>query len=442
MNDRDYFKKIQSKIYNPDTNPIELERYEKQLLLKIKFEPENTNTIEILLGKLYFEKKDYTNSTKQFLSAVQKNPDIVSSYLGLYKNYIMIEDFDNAYKAIIAYKEKNNKKVECAIILSMLERILNGSTNIREITKNEYMMENLKNKELIDKYSEFIDCYNKQEYSKGLILLTTCDAIAKKHHLFLEFETLKSLLNALKCKEDKMLTDNLYEKLQQAITDENYEEAVVIIKLLLRKQIKNEKLVYNALYILIKNGYYEELEDYIDKIIFKKDQKDIKKLLKNAIVNQRNFDALSTEQQNVYNKAIEYGHEYYSKGDIFTAYDIYNWGYYITKQPIFIYYIGKMLFKNGNYKGARKCFEEYITVGSDKLAKAFLYLANLDNLLKPRKSIKYSDRLNKLDIMVYNSNFVSEFYDRNDEEVDAVKFAVQKRLAKDINEEFFLRRKA
>ena len=99
MDEKSYLNKIKHAIYD-DINSNRIRKYEKDLLLKVQFEADNKNNVSLLLGRLYFEQGDYKNSLKYFSLARYKNPLVKYSYLGLYKCYVMMDDYISALEAI------------------------------------------------------------------------------------------------------------------------------------------------------------------------------------------------------------------------------------------------------------------------------------------------------------------------------------------------------
>ena len=175
MDEKSYLNKIKHAIYD-DINSNRIRKYEKDLLLKVQFEADNKNNVSLLLGRLYFEQGDYKNSLKYFSLARYKNPLVKYSYLGLYKCYVMMDDYISALEAINTYIG-NNSKINCDIILSMLDKLTFNKGNIT-INKERYMREQFSG-ELKLKYSEFIDSYETRNYSKALCLLKECSSLVK-----------------------------------------------------------------------------------------------------------------------------------------------------------------------------------------------------------------------------------------------------------------------
>lgn len=434
MDEKSYLNKIKHAIYD-DINSNRIRKYEKDLLLKVQFEADNKNNVSLLLGRLYFEQDDYKNSLKYFSLARYKNPLVKYSYLGLYKCYVMMDDYISALEAINTYIG-NNSKINCDIILSMLDKLTFNKGNIT-INKERYMREQFSG-ELKLKYSEFIDSYETRNYSKALCLLKECSSLVKEKNICLEFKTLSHLLEKIKEKDDvlaKSNLSNLYHSLELAINHKDYDVALNYLTTILKYNIKNYNLIYYSLYTLIKNGYCNECTSLIEKINFNKRDSDIEKFFRNTINNEKKLNDLNNDSMEVYNKAIYIGHNYYVSGYLFDAYDVYMWGYYLTKMPVFIYYMAKMLYKNRNYEEAKEYFMEYILVGSEKLSKAYLYLTCLNS--KNKNGIKYASLMNKLSFVCHNDFTIDYIYDRKESGIDIHKMKVQKRLRNSFKEDDF-----
>lgn len=223
--------------------------------------------------------------------------------------------------------------------------------------------------------------------------------------------------------------NDYYDKLGIAYEENNYQEMLDNLAIITRCSLKKIDFVYKCLYKLIKNNFHSEVKLLLDKLfVFKKDK--IKfDILQNAIKNQENYQSLTTEQQGVYRTAISYGHYYYETRDLLMAYNIYEWGYYITEQPIFLYYIGKMLFKNKNYQEAEIYLRKYVKVGDSKLSKAYLYILALEKIKRRYNEAKrytvYVSEANKL----YGEDFeIEEIYTKDDiDNIDILKLKLQNR---------------
>ena len=375
-------------------------------------------------AKFLYERKKYNEAIKKFvwISHVKDCKARVS--YGLFKCYIMIEDYKSAYKCIVDYiEERKNDNVSAGmeIIISCFDIIFNKNyTNIEE--KNRFLMNEIRNQELKEKYSELVENFNKKNFSRCIVLAEECDEICKKKKIKMEFQTFKQLLKEAK----KISSINLYDELEQANKDLNFDRLIEILKELPKFNIKNKKLFYNSLYLLAKNGYYKEVHDILLGLYITSEDKIFINILKRTIANQIGYENLSEVEKENYNKALKLGKRYYNVYDIETAYDAYQYGYYTTRNDIFLYYIGKMFFKVGQYKIAKKYFRKYARTGSDKLAKAYLYLASIyKENHENQKALHYSRLVEKLNNL-YGTDY-EMFYiaDYNNPDEDPLKMRLQ-----------------
>ena len=175
-----------------------------------------------------------------------------------------------------------------------------------------------------------------------------------------------------------MIKINYYNILEQAYEAGNCQEIIECLNIITKSvSYKRKDLVFKSIYFIIQNGYLNEATIFLSpKLVLKKDEFKID-LLKKAVENEKRFRWLNDDLKEVFYKSLELGGNYYHKFDIYTAYDYYSWGYYMTKEPLFLYYMGKMYYKKRKYEEAESLLLTYIKSGSDKLAKAYLYLANI-----------------------------------------------------------------
>lgn len=201
------------------------------------------------------------------------------------------------------------------------------------------------------------------------------------------------------------------EKLKKACKQENCSKMIRIMKFLFRYSCPDHTLIFSCLYVLIKNNYLLEASQFLKQMKIYKEDKDAVSLLKKAFQNQEKYQSLTDEQKEVYEDAVFYGHSYYELEEYETAYDIYEWAYYLTEQPVFIYYIGKMLYKHKNYQDAESYFLDYLKKGDSKVSKAYLYLCLIE---KKRRNFELSKQYallaNAAD-KLYNSDYNFEIED-------------------------------
>lgn len=406
-----------------EARPSFLDVIEKNMKDLIKQDNNDYKSIEVFAKFLYSRKK-YVEAIKEFNQIADIKECRTRVLYALYKCNVMLGRYEEALffiKSYITEKENENIVLGMKIILSSFDIILNNNYSAVSVY-DKFLMNEIKDAELKEKYTELVINYNKKNFSKCIFLSEECDAICKRKKILIEFETFKEIL--LKVKE--ISQPNVYHELEKARSLKDYQRMIELLSELPKHSLKKEKLVYNSIYRLIKAGYYREIEEILLNLPVTKDNKIIINTLKKAIINQIEFENLTEIQKENYAIAIKLGKKHYKNWDVPTAYDVYRYGEYTTGNNIFLYYIGKMYFKIGEEKLALEYFEEYIKVGSDKLAKAYLYLATIykhkhDN----RKALYYSNLVEVLNKM-YDTDYEMYYIrDKNNPDEDPLKMRLQ-----------------
>lgn len=381
------------------------------------------SSIEVY-AKFLFSREKYEEAIKAFNSILNVDECRARAIYGLYKCYVMKGNYKNAYKSIIEYiDERKSMDVLSGmhIILSCFEIIFDKRFSNIEVS-NLFLMNKINDSELKEKYAELIDNFNKKNFSRCITLAEECDEICKSKKILIEFETFKNLLIEVK----RVSTPNLYIELKQARTEKNYNRMVEIINELPKINIKELKLYYSSLYLLIRNGYYRELENVLSNLEVTKDNKIILSALRKAVLERIEYEKLSDIQKENCSIARKLGKKHYKAYDIETAYDLYLYGLYTTEYSVFYYYIGKMFFKKENYRDAKKYLEKYASLGTEKLGKAYVYLAAIyTKLHKNQKALHYSKMVEKLNLIYSTDYEMFYIYDSTNPEEDSVKMRLQ-----------------
>ena len=413
--DYKYIKKI---IFDKNIGEEKLEKVERILQSNIKYEKGSNNKMEIYLGKLYYIKQEYNNAKEMFKKALKKNKNTQSAYIGLYKISVVEKDWEEAYKYLNSYKKINlekNKYINTDLVESILNKIFYKNNDLKEINTDFYMTIQIKNQRLKSKYKELVNLYILGDYDKCYNTIEECEKIVNEENIHIEFTTLKELLKEIikiSKQEENKKRKSLIDKY---IKEQNYMKAANIFETYLeQKQNKRIKIPYMMFSKLIELDQIEKVELLLTKIDISKSDKKVFYILKNKLKNKKEYNLLNDKQKKIYQDAIEYGREYYQIGDLQTAYDIYCWGSYVTQQPIFLYYIGKMLYKAGNLDESMFFFNKYIDIGDDKLSKSYHYLANIYRCQNRRnKSAKCVYIMEELNIFMGENNYNNRINQKN-----------------------------
>jgi len=415
--------KLKNKIYgnyNLDYTIKELEKY-------LDKENADENVVELTLGKAYYEKKDYIKSIRFLKMAFDKNNNCPYYYFGNFKNYAMLSDFKDAYKYLLQYNEIITAKGN-PINISLFKKMYNYylTSEFEILDYNDAMLFiPLNNIEAMKLHNQMITYYNTRYFNEAYNACIKFNEYCKKNKIYLDFNPIAKLLENILIKERENEKENLpeyYKKLEQAKIEKNSEEIINNLKVITKYPLKRIELIFQSINLITKNDYCKEAKEFTIQIKKFVTNDFITDLLEKDIINQENYMKLNDEQKEAYNDAIEYGHSYYEQGDYENAYDIYLAGYYKTNQNIFLYYIGKMLYKTGNYDEAEKYFKEYLKDGSSKVSKAYVYLSAIEKR-KPFNKKKlslikvYNDYSRKADNLFGEEFELLQIYDKDDDVV-------------------------
>lgn len=202
-------------------------------------------------------------------------------------------------------------------------------------------------------------------------------------------------------------------KLEQAIKNNDFEKIIMIFKNIPPGVLMRDRYVYNAIYVLIKNNYTDEAKIILN-MLKKYIAIEMMEQLQLAINEQERINNMDGIKKEIYIYTLEKGDILSKNREGYLAYHCYRWGYEITKEPIFLYYIAKTCYKNFKLMKAKKYFEEYKQVGFAKLSKAYFYLSCIEKKFNNWKSATYyidkSNDLDKIinpDYKIHNENLLT-----------------------------------
>lgn len=393
-----------------------------------------------LMAKLYYVLGRYSESREEYDHMLSIDNNNLRAIMGLYKISVLEGNMEEALAYLRKYYDLNKEKdnfVDISVIETLINYLLGSDLEFREYPSKYIAYDLDTNEELKDKFCNLFDAIKINDFKEAIRLARECDGIARKNGLFVEFYVLEGLLQEVECVYRTRLQDEIkkrYIQLGAAVYNHDVDKILELLNFLKNYFIQDEQTVVKALFILVSNNYLDDAVDVIEAFTFSKGSKEKLKILK-RIINEKLFiTTLSDEQVSVYDEAIKRGHDLYQSGDNVGAYDVYSWGSYVTAAPIFLYYIGKMLYKMNRFREARDYLLEYIEVGGLKIDKACLYLAKIyEKYGKKKEAVKYANRVNLYN-MILGTDF-PVFESPFQEEYDARKARAQRKNR--INESFF-----
>lgn len=159
------------------------------------------------------------------------------------------------------------------------------------------------------------------------------------------------------------------------------QERLIEIKNLVSTNLDSAKDILQSVILDNQNDYYSMEIEYVT----------------NMIKEEEMYQGLTSNQKIHYDCLMMLGRDFYERGSCQRAYYHYDLAKEETRHPIFDYYLGKMLYKQGKYLEALPYFQEYLSHGGKKLPNCLWYLTkiytNQDQHKKSKKLFSKSQKL-------------------------------------------------
>ena len=403
--------------------------YALQLLEEIK--EDNIEYYNIISSKLHYSQKLYTKAKKQLLEVLKTNKDHKSAYYQLYKINIQLEEWEEALYNLKKYKELNPKlKINIDLPLQLLELIINMQKGYYSYNKEDYYVQQseylysvkITNKKLLNLYQKLIKEFNNKEFNQINKTISEIEEILEKTNFPIEIKTISKITKSIIEKQNnthkKIIEDqNFLKENIEEISNDIINGKIQVSKVILyiNKIIDiDPHLAEKLLNISVRTNYFSYNEITV-------------KLLQNKIEERKKYLRLTPNDKEKYDSLKEKGSNAYHSHKLDLAYDYYSLAHYITKHPIFEYYIGKIFYKLNLLKEAKKHLTIYSEIGGEKLEKCLLYLLSIE--LKTKNFKKANKIREKIDIINHDLEYAFKTEKRNQyqskeqiEEIDYVKY--------------------
>lgn len=403
-------KKARKTLYSKGSLPYHYEAAIKSVRYVGSFlEREDLRAYDIL-AKLYYKMGRYLESRNQYDRMLDVDSNNLKAIHGLFKLNVLDGRLEVALVNLIQLKQLN---IEVGIMIetSFLERLLRYALGeeLELLTYfQRYLSVDITDDELQSLLNALVDSINDRDINKAIELVQSCKEITERKDIGIDFLTLEVLLEYISKRfevEQKSNLKDSYEELKTALYNKDEGKIIELLEIIKLYPLIDEYSVLRALFFLIMRNHLEIVTGYVEKMAFSCASKDNLNVLNQIINEQRLVNNLTEEQLKVYYEAIEKGREAYRAYDLSRAYDYYLWAFSVTSAPIFLYYIGKMLYKMQDYKKAKASLLDYIAVGGMKVEKAYLYLFKICEKTKKRSEArKYAEKVDE-----YNMLFCSEY---------------------------------
>lgn len=170
--------------------------------------------------------------------------------------------------------------------------------------------------------------------------------------------------------------------MEKSANKKTIQERLVEIKEFVSTDLDSAKSILQSVVLDNKNDFYLMEIEYVT----------------NMIREEELYQGLTSNQKMNYNCLKMLGRDFYESGDLERAYYHYEFAKEEIGHPIFDYYLGKMLYKQGKYLEALPYFQEYLSHGGKKLPDCLLYLIKIFTRQgQYKKANKLSSKVQKLE---------------------------------------------
>lgn len=323
--------------------------------------------------------------------AIMLKPDNSSAYYNLYKCYVRVNNIKKAQINFEKFLEINNKDINFEFVVNIMKAINVIDNNFFKYLEEDFSVEytskigynNLENnEELKNIYFEVLKAFNTREYLTSIKKLKLMRSRINKIGYPIEVDTLIQLIKYLKDKEIMYYRMCLEDEKYRGISNEAYVNILFHLyelgsysaKSFLRKI---EEIILNDSHIkgdiiLDKIANIQNFENYQDMIEYLKGiirEKEVFSLLgedKQEKFTLKRLDAKSQYRKKQNEKSLE---SYLALKEEFNL-------------PICDYYIGKIMFRMGDFSKAKEYFLSYLEQGGVKTEKAYMFLAKIEKIKK------------------------------------------------------------
>ncbi len=418
--------RIQQQIFSKDYQQIN--NAKKYLFKYMSVEDETEISAEILLAKLFYEEGKYDLARDLLLTAESKDNSSKTIYYYLFKIYVKQNKFDSAYDELLIYRIMNaidTIKMDLSIY-ELLTYILKISDINPLVLENKNDIKNtslittvkISNNELKKIYDDLINSINNANYELALIISDKCIEIAEKNKILIDFKIISDLLSKIAAKREKILATNKQNILNKLYQEEKNKQFDLLEEDLIKYlDILDVTTIMKLTMILIKNNYRKYSKQLLDAIIIKSKNMNNQEIefIKKSI---NNDETLIEQEIDCYNL----GKKHLEESNFPEAIKVFESGFYLNNNPIFLYYLGKTLYKENLYAQSQNLFLHYLEHGTLKSDKAYLYLSaimlKMHKIKKHEKYVNQSNFVSKMlsnEIYIYSKNNILEEDNHNRE---------------------------
>lgn len=354
------------------------------------------------MGKLHTLFGDEKTAISYLEKTIMLKPEHSSAYYNLYKCYVKLNNMKMAQDSFEKFLERNDKPVNFELVINIMNAINTIDRNFIEYIKEDYSVQyvpecgynNLDdNEELKDIYFDVIKTFNTRDYLTCMKKLELMNTKINDISYPMEVDTLIQLVKILKNREIAHYSMCLEDEKYRDISNETY---ATILLHLYEQGCYSQKGLLNKIEEIIINDSYTKGELILDRISSLKDFKEYQDMivyLRGIIREKEAFSNLEEDKQNEFVQKRKLAKTEYQKKHNDTSLDLYLALKEEYNLSICDYYIGKNMYKIGNFLKAREYFLSYLEQGGVKTEKAYMFLANIEKIKKNNSAAKHYTKL-------------------------------------------------
>lgn len=203
---------VLNEIYkDSDRTEIGWKYVEKDILYLIDNAKESNEDAYVLYAKYFYERKFYKRSVEYFLYILSNCPNKKEQCLyGLMKNYILLENYNEAFNCLLALKEfmvtNNRENVADFGFIEALLGFLNEENVNLEVEPSRYMYSKIEDEQVLISYSEILDSVIELDFDNASNKCQELNNFVKQNKLEFDFLPLCMLLNACAKKQKQNMS--------------------------------------------------------------------------------------------------------------------------------------------------------------------------------------------------------------------------------------------
>lgn len=421
LNIKNILNYVQKEMYKPNINADGYYSLEKKIRYCLAKQQEEDVSANIIYARLLYQEGKYLESRNQYNCAKKKKPHLATIYYGLYKNYIMEENWEKAIENLYIYLNLigQTKRTDGFNIIIALLSYLNNESIELEIPLDIYLSQDIDDQFIEECYEKLIDEIINGDYYLAIKDSKNLENYCRQKANYMEFITLEKILRSILIKNRQENRKNIADNIRNSLNTQDYENLYKTLEANLNSDFLHLDIM-KYIPILIDNGFYMEAKDLINKMEYNTNNKKIRAYYRKKIRDNEIIAGYSEEEKKLYQDSIETIENALLDESYFDAFDMASGAFYKLDNPIFLYYMGLSAFYLEEYSEALSYFNAYNRRGANKAIESRFFAVccykNLGGGKKYRRRrsnyIRYANSIN----MPKSLNFNDYSYEPIDEE--------------------------